>query len=279
MKKFTNYLGIFFSLTISFYSFADVTIKSDVVYGHKDGLALIYDVIKPDNANDAAIVFMMSGGWFSRWTPAELVSQRFEDTLDAGFTVIPVYHGSAPRYHVPDAYSDVSRAIRHIKLRAQQHGIDPDRIGVTGGSAGGHLSLMVGLDADAGDPNSDDEVMRQDNSVAAVVAYFPPVDLRQLAGPGSWSERFPALNFDPEKAESISPILHADPDDPPTLLIHGDADGLVGIENSVMMQEEFQSKNVESQFITIPGGGHGFQGDDAQLADSARLEWFKKHLL
>ena len=279
MKKFTNYLGIFFSLTISFYSFADVTIKSDVVYGHKDGLALIYDVIKPDNANDAAIVFMMSGGWFSRWTPAELVSQRFEDMLDAGFTVIPVYHGSAPRYHVPDAYSDVSRAIRHIKLRAQQHGIDPDKIGVTGGSAGGHLSLMVGLDADAGDPNSDDEVMRQDNSVAAVVAYFPPVDLRQLAGPGSWSERFPALNFDPEKAESISPILHADPDDPPTLLIHGDADGLVGIENSVMMQEEFQSKNVESQFITIPGGRHGFQGDDAQLADSARLEWFKKYLL
>ena len=279
MKKFTNYLGIFFSLTISFYSFADVTIKSDVVYGHKDGLALIYDVIKPDSANDAAIVFMMSGGWFSRWAPAELVSQRFEDMLDAGFTVIPVYHGSAPRYHVPDAYSDVSRAIRHIKLRAQQHGIDPDRIGVTGGSAGGHLSLMIGLDADAGDPNSDDEVMRQDNSVAAVVAYFPPVDLRQLAGPGSWSERFPALNFDPEKAESISPILHADPDDPPTLLIHGDADGLVGIENSVMMQEEFQSKNVESQFITIPGGGHGFQGDDAQLADSARLEWFKKHLL
>ena len=279
MKKFTNYLGIFFSLTISFYSFADVTIKSDVDYGHKDGLALIYDVIKPDNANDAAIVFMMSGGWFSRWTPAELVSQRFEDMLDAGFTVIPVYHGSAPRYHVPDAYSDVSRAIRHIKLRAQQHGIDPDRIGVTGGSAGGQLSLMVGLDADAGDPNSDDEVMRQDNSVAAVVAYFPPVDLRQLAGPGSWSERFPAFNFAPEKAESISPILHADPDDPPTLLIHGDADGLVGIENSVMMQEEFQSKNVESQFITIPGGGHGFQGDDAQLADSARLEWFKKHLL
>ena len=279
MKKFINYLAIFFSLTISFYSFADVTIKSDVVYGHKDGLALIYDVIKPDNANDAAIVFMMSGGWVSRWTPAELVLQRFEDMLDAGFTVIPVYHGSAPRYHVPDAYSDVSRAIRHIKLRAQQHGIDPDKIGVTGGSAGGHLSLMVGLDADAGDPNSDDEVMRQDNSVAAVVAYFPPVDLRQLAGPGSWSERFPALNFDPEKAESISPILHADPDDPPTLLIHGDADGLVGIENSVMMQEEFQNKNVESQFITIPGGGHGFQGEDAQLADSARLEWFKKHLL
>ena len=279
MKKITH---ILFALTASFVSLvslADVNIKADVVYGHKDGMALVYDVITPENANGAAVVFMVSGGWFSRWAPPENRAQQFAYYLDAGFTLIPVHHGSAPRYHVPDAYSDVSRAIRHIKLRAQQHGIDPDRIGVTGGSAGGHLSLMIGLDADAGDPNSDDEVMRQNNSVAAVVAYFPPVDLRQLAGPGSWSERFPALNFDPEKAESISPILHADPDDPPTLLIHGDADGLVGIENSVMMQEEFQSKNVESQFITIPGGGHGFQGDDAQLADSARLEWFKKHLL
>ena len=279
MKKITHILFALTALFVSLVSLADVHIKADVVYGHKDGMALVYDVITPEDANGAAVVFMVSGGWFSRWAPPENRAQQFAYYLDAGFTLIPVHHGSAPRYHVPDAYSDVSRAIRHIKLRAQQHGIDPDRIGVTGGSAGGHLSLMVGLDADAGDPNSDDVVMQQDNSVAAVVAYFPPVDLRPLAGPGSWSERFPALNFDPEKAESISPILHADPDDPPTLLIHGDADGLVGIENSVMMQEEFQSKNVESQFITIPGGGHGFQGDDAQLADSARLEWFKKHLL
>ena len=279
MKKITHILFALTALFVSLVSLADVHIKADVVYGHKDGMALVYDVITPEDANGAAVVFMVSGGWFSRWAPPENRAQQFAYYLDAGFTLIPVHHGSAPRYHVPDAYSDVSRAIRHIKLSAQQHGIDPDRIGVTGGSAGGHLSLMVGLDADAGDPNSDDVVMQQDNSVAAVVAYFPPVDLRPLAGPGSWSERFPALNFDPEKAESISPILHADPDDPPTLLIHGDADGLVGIENSVMMQEEFQSKNVESQFITIPGGGHGFQGDDAQLADSARLEWFKKHLL
>ena len=279
MKKITH---ILFALTASFVSLvslADVNIKADVVYGHKDGMALVYDVITPENANGAAVVFMVSGGWFSRWAPPENRAQQFAYYLDAGFTLIPVHHGSAPRYHVPDAYSDVSRAIRHIKLRAQQHGIDPDRIGVTGGSAGGHLSLMVGLDADAGDPNSDDVVMQQDNSVAAVVAYFPPVDLRQLAGPGSWSERFPALNFDPEKAESISPILHADPDDPPTLLIHGDADELVPISASQIMQAEFEKQSVVSDFITISGAGHGFRGDDAVRAANASVAWFKQYLL
>ncbi|MDA1371379.1 MAG: prolyl oligopeptidase family serine peptidase [Proteobacteria bacterium] len=268
-------LALFIALTLSAYSYADVSIKSDVVYGHKDGLALIYDVLKPDKANGAAIVFMMSGGWYSRWSPPEFASRRFEGMLNAGFTVIPVYHGSAPRYHVPDAYADVSRALRHIKLHAEAHGIDPDRIGVTGGSAGGHLSLMLGLSADEGDSSSADEVMRHDNTVAAVVAYFPPVDLRRIVGP---SERFPALNFAPEQAASISPILHADAGDPPTLLIHGDADDLVDIENSVIMHAEFQRKNVVSDFITIPGGGHGFRGEDAQKADAARLEWFKKYL-
>ena len=118
-------------------SAAAETIKSDVVYGHKDGMALVYDVIKPDNSNGAVVVFMVSGGWYSRWAPAETRARQFDYLLDAGFTLIPVHHGSAPRYHVPDAYADVSRAIRHIKLNAGDYGIDKNRIGVFGGSAGG----------------------------------------------------------------------------------------------------------------------------------------------
>ncbi len=254
---------------------ADVQIKSDVVYGHKDGMALVYDVLRPENADGAAIVYMVSGGWFSRWAPPESRVERFRDMLDAGFTVIPVHHGSAPRYHVPDAYADVSLAIRHIKHHAEHHGIDADRIGVTGGSAGGHLSLMLGLAADSGNPDSTDALLRQGNEVAAVVAYFPPVDLRRLVGP---NERFPALNFDAEKAAAISPILHADPSDPPTLLIHGDADDLVNISNSEIMFAEFQKQNVVSDFIVIEGGEHGFRGDHAVEADAARLAWFESHL-
>lgn len=264
------------ALAFSSASFASVNIKSDVVYGHKDGMALVYDVLQPENANGAAIVYMVSGGWYSRWAPPENRARQFADMLDAGFTVIPVHHGSAPRYYVPEAYADVSRAIRHIKLHAEHHGIDGNRIGVTGGSAGGHLSLMLGLNSDSGKADAEDEVMQNANDVAAVVAYYPPVDLREITGP---NDRFPALNFAQEQAAAISPILHADPNDPPTLLIHGDADDLVNISNSEIMYAEFKKQQVPTNFITIPGGGHGFRGDDALVAAAARLEWFKKYLM
>ncbi|NKB34013.1 MAG: prolyl oligopeptidase family serine peptidase [Pseudomonadales bacterium] len=276
MRKLTKFYLALAICFASIVSYADVSIKADVVYGHKDGMALVYDVITPENANGASVVFMVSGGWFSRWAPPENRAEQFAYYLDEGFTLIPVHHGSAPRYKVPEAYADVSRAIRHIKMNAEAYGIDPNKIGVTGGSAGGHLSLMLGLDSDAGDPNARDEVMRHGNEVAAIVAYFPPVDLREITGP---NDRFPALDFPQEKAAAISPILHADAGDPPTLLIHGDADDLVNISNSVIMQAEFEEQSVVSEFITIPGAGHGFRGDDATRAASASVAWFKQHLL
>jgi acetyl esterase/lipase len=268
---------------------AEVTFKSDVVYGHKDGMALVYDVLMPDTANGAAIVFMMSGGWYSSWAPPEARARQFKDMLDAGFTLIPVYHGSAPRYHVPDAYSDVSRAVRHIKLNASNYGIDAERIGVTGGSAGGHLSLMLGLDSDQGNTDDSDEVMRVDNSVAAVVAYFPPVAFREKesipvgivnnVGEEELLSRFPALDYDPELVPTVSPILFVDAGDPPTLLIHGDQDPLVDVTHSFAIKAEFDKESVESELIVIPGGKHGFGGEDATRANKARLAWFEKFLL
>ncbi|MEX2468431.1 MAG: alpha/beta hydrolase [Pseudohongiellaceae bacterium] len=275
MKKTLHSLLLLLAFAVSSLAGADVNIHVDRVYGHKDGMALVYDVLIPDNANGAAVVYMVSGGWYSRWSPPATRERQFADLLAAGFTVIPVHHGSAPRYHVPDAYTDVSRAIRHIKLHAATYGIDPERLGVTGGSAGGHLSLMLGLASKAGDPAAQDPVLRQDNHVAAVVAYYPPVDLRSIVGP---NERFPALNFAAEQAPSISPILHADAGDPPTLLIHGDADELVDISNSEIMFAEFERQGVQADFITIPGAEHGFRGDDARQAAVARLAWFEQHL-
>ena len=268
---------------------ADVTIKPDVVYGHKDGMALVYDVLMPDSANGAAILFMMSGGWYSSWAPPETRARQFKDMLDAGFTLIPVYHGSAPRYHVPDAYSDVSRAVRHVKLNAVSYGVDVNRIGVTGGSAGGHLSLMLGLDSDTGKNDERDAVMQVDNSVAAVVAYFPPVAFREEeslpvgivnnVAEEELLSRFPALDYDPELVPTVSPILFVDANDPPTLLIHGDEDPLVDVTHSYAIKEKFEKEGVESELIVIPGGKHGFGGEDAARANKARLEWFQKFLL
>jgi len=275
VKSLQKYGLVATLLLLSANASAEMQIKADVIYGHKDGMALIYDVIQPANPNGAAIVFMISGGWFSNWAPAAMRAERFSDMLQAGFTVIPVHHGSAPRYKVPEAYADVSRAIRHIRMHADDYGIDESRIGVTGGSAGGHLSLMIGLDADAGQMDSEEAVMQVSNEVAAVVAYFPPVDLRPITGP---NERFPALEFPLEMAAAISPILFADAGDPPTLLIHGDADELVDISQSEIMQREFEKQNVESDFITIAGGAHGFRGDHAVKANAARLAWFEQYL-
>ena len=267
----------------------EVTFKNDIVYGHKDGMALIYDVLVPETPNEAAILFMMSGGWYSSWAPPERRALQFKDMLDAGFTVVPIYHGSAPRYHIPDAYSDVSRAVRHIKMNAEDYGIDVNRIGVTGGSAGGHLSLMLGLDSDEGLAEDLDSVMQVGNSVAAVVAYFPPVAFREqeslpvgIINNVSEEEllsRFPALDYDAALVPTVSPILFVDSSDPPTLLIHGDQDPLVDVTHSFAIKAEFDQEGVESKLIVIPGGKHGFGGEDAKRANKARLEWFENYLL
>ena len=251
-------------------------------------MALTYDVLQPENANGAAIVFMMSGGWYSSWGEPETRASQFSDMLEAGFTMIPVYHGSAPLYKVPDAYSDVDLAVRHIKKNAEAYAIDSDRIGLTGGSAGGHLSLMVGLNSDSGKADARNPVMQQDNTVATIVAYFPPVDFRsdQAEAQGIINEveqeelmqRFPALDYDEAMIPMMSPITHVDINNPPVLLIHGDADPLVHVTHSHAMLAALKKFDVPSELIVISGGKHGFGGENAKVANAARLSWFEKYL-
>lgn len=248
----------------------------DVVYGHKDGMALTFDVFRPASPNGAGILYMVSGGWFSRYAPPEEAQSRYGALLDAGFTVFAVRHGSAPRYHVADAVDDVTLANRYIHLHAAEWGVDPGRLGVTGGSAGGHLSLVLGNNGTDGDPAAEDPLERVSNRIAAVVAYYPPVDVRQWRGP---SERYPALDFPEEDGERISPILQVSADDPPTLLIHGTADRTVPISHSERAFAAFQKAGVETDYIVMEGAGHGFRGEQAEQASAARVRWFTDHLL
>jgi acetyl esterase/lipase len=265
---------------------AQTEIVPDVVYGHKDGLAMTLDVIKPKaNANGAAVIFMVSGGWVSNYNPPQQTATRFKDLLDKGFTLIAVRHGSSPKYLIPEIVSDVRRAVRFIRHNAKQWGVDPNRLGVFGGSAGGHLALVLGTASDNGDPNPKEDFMKESDRVASVVAYFPPVDLRPLARglnpqpTGGTLDRFPALNFEKEKAPDYSPIVHVSPDDPPTLLIHGDKDKLVPVNNSKVIHEAFQKNNVKTQLIIIEGAEHGFRGEDAKRAGAAMASWFEQTLL
>ncbi len=261
---------------------AETKVHADVVYGHKMGMALTFDALVPAEQNGAAVLVMVSGGWFSRWSDPQRIASgegrafgAVGDLLDRGYAVFMVRHGSAPLFKVPEAVADVRRAVRYIRLNADDFGIDPDRLGVFGGSAGGHLSLMLGNASDEGNSESNDPIEQTGNRVAAVVAYFPPVDLQGITGP---NDRFPALDFDPAKAAGISPVLFVSEDDPPTLLIHGDQDQLVPISNSERIKAAFDEANVTSELIVIEGAAHGFRGEDGERAESALVAWFDEHL-
>ncbi len=253
-----------------------MTLFRDVVYGHHDGMANVYDVIKPANANGSAVLYMVSGGWVSRWAAPETRIAQFRPLLDAGITVIPVHHGSSPRFKVPEAHADVKRAVRHVSLNAPTYGIDAKRLGVFGGSAGGHLSLMLGLNGDDGDPAATDPVLRAPSRIKAVVAYYPPVDLRTMTGP---NDRFPALDFPKEQATAISPILFVDGRDPPTLIVHGDADTLVPLSSGKSIHEALKSAGVKTELNIIAGGDHGFS-EPAHRAEAGAFmaNWFKANL-
>ena len=278
MKLIPSLLAAFLLLASSLPAqSATPKITPDVIYGHKDGLAMTFDVFTPAAPNGAGVLFMVSGGWVSTWVAPETAVRRFEQLLAKGFTVFAVRHGSSPRYKVPDAAADVERAVRYIKLNASTLGVDPARLGVYGGSAGGHLSLMLGLDPDAGNPQSRDAVLKGPSGVAAVVAWFPPVDLRGWTGP---SERFPALDFPSGQAPSVSPIDFVSKDDPPVLLIHGDKDTLVPISHSERMRAALTSAGVTVEFVTIPGGDHGFTNPEhSQRAMALTVSWFERYLV
>ena len=274
---------------------------ADVVYGHKDGMALTFDVLTPPaGSNGAGVLAIQSGGWVSRWASVEQSQSRWEPLLSNGFTVFIVRHGSSPRFNAAEAFADVQRAVRVIRGHAPTYGVDPDRLGIHGGSAGGHLSLMVALASDLGDPSAEDEVLRESSRVAAVVAYYPPVDLRPRSQQDTGfsplttesffyadgleaqrsHERWPALALDEEVAASISPVLHASADDPPTLFVHGDADTIVDLNASQTLHALLTDAGVETEVFVIEGAEHRFLNpENSALAMDELVRWFETHLV
>lgn len=258
------------------------TLESDVVYGHKDGLALTMDLYRPESkANGAAVLFMVSGGWVSKWAPPEQMQPFFRPFLDEGFTVFAVRHGSSPRYTIPEAVSDVRTAVRFVRRNADRFHISADRLGVFGMSAGGHLSLVLGTTGDDGDPSATSELDKTSSRVSAVVAFVPPTDLRVAVWDSPESlpayRNFPALNLDMKKAELYSPLAHVSPDDAPALVIMGGKDELVPPRHGVWIDEAFERENVQRKLIVYPDAGHGLEGNQPAAFKEA-LSWFNAYL-
>jgi len=258
-------------------------IQPDVVYGHKDGMALTFDVFRPEKPNGAGVLAVQSGGWYSHWTEPKAMLPICQPLLDKGFTVFVVRHGSAPKYTVPEAVADMRRSVRFIRLHAADWSVDPNRLGAFGGSAGGHLTLMLATTGDDGDPKAADEVLRQSSRIAAAVSLYPPTDIRGWAtDPPEVIKRIPALKppltFDEAKTADCSPLLHVGPQTAPTLLIHGDKDELVPIDHSRKMIAALEKEKRPSRLLVIEGAAHGFNAEQNRTVVPALVDWFVSHL-
>jgi acetyl esterase/lipase len=275
--------------------------REDVIYGRKFGTALTMDVFTPKkDAKGVGVIMVVSGGFFSS---RESIFPAFVRPLtDRGYTVFAVLHGSQPRYTIPEIVQDINRAVRFVRFHAKDYAIDPDRIGITGASAGGHLSLMLGTAGDKGAPNATDPVDRVSSRVQAVACFFPPTDFLNYGKAGEakihatdhappYRAAFDYRELDKESrlwvpitdpkrleeiAHQISPVSHVSPDDPPTLIIHGDQDRLVPLQQSERIVEKLKKAGVETNLVIKKGAGHGWLGldkDETQLID-----WFDKYL-
>jgi acetyl esterase/lipase len=274
--------------------------QRDVIYGRKAGLALTLDVFTPKkNARGVGLVFVVSGGWFS--TPAAINPVFFNEFLRRGYTVFAVVHGSQPKFTIPEILEDMHRAVRFIRYHAKDYRIDPERLGIFGASAGGHLSLMIGTAGTKGDPEAADPVDRVSSRVQAVACFFPPTDFLNWGARGkeminrSFRPPFTAAldyhEYDKEKAlyvpvtdekrlreisRQVSPITHVSADDAPALLIHGDKDELVPLQQSESIVAKFKAVGVPAKLIVKRGAGHGWVTVLDDLKPMA--DWFDKYL-
>jgi acetyl esterase/lipase len=282
---------------------APFTRQQDVVYGRKFGVALTMDVFTPRaNANGAAAVFVVSGGWFSSHEFLDAAGPGFINELSKrGYTVFGVVHGSQPKFTIPEIVQDMNRSVRFIRHHAAEYHVDPGRIGIYGGSAGGHLSLMQGLAGDKGDASAKDPVDRESSRVQAVACFYPPTDflnygkegevalgrgvLKDFKAPFDFRELDKKTNSfvtitDEQKVleigRAISPVTHASGDDPPTLIIHGDADKLVPIQQAQVLVEKLKAAGVEAKLVTKPGAAHGWPDQAKDMVTIA--DWFDAHL-
>ena len=262
---------IFLNILVPFFVDAqqNYRVYPDVVYGHKAGMALTYDVFQPvDSANGAGIIHVVSGGWNSRYNPPDSVVVNYQPFLDAGFTVFALRHGSSPQFKLPETVDDIILGAWNIHDHASQFGVDSARLGIFGGSSGGQLALMAGLSGEK-------------HPVSAIVAFFAPADLRGI--PDMMKAMMPALDFDSTLAAGISPVLFATPDDPPTLLIHGDKDFVVQLWQSEKMYEALQANHVDSRLIVyegmMHGNSYGAKGKYHEEATREMIGWFQDHLI
>jgi acetyl esterase/lipase len=260
-----------------------------VAYAQRNGRPLSFDLLRPAKPNGAAVIVIVSGGWksarpgsFPAWVNASLMRR--------GYTIFAVYHISQPEETVMNTVQDIHRAVRFIRHHAHDYGIDPRRIGVTGGSAGGHLSLMLATRGDPGPTDAPDPVDRESSAVQAVAIFFPVTDLLNLGnstenlGDGGPPKSF-VRAFGPQSTNlsiwkqigrDVSPIYFITTNLPPILILHGDKDTLVPLDQSRRFHAKAREIGCNTSLLVHRGGEHGW---GSMILDIRRFaDWFDRYL-
>ena len=264
----------------------NVIAELDVPYAATDNLRQRLDLYLPNEFKTGkprpVVVFIHGGGW-----------QNGDKRGGAG-SVIPLvttgdYIGVSIGYRLsgeaiwPAQIHDCKAAIRWLKANAVKYNLDPDRIGVTGTSAGGHLVAMLGTSAGVkamdGELGDHDEISSR---VACVIDQFGPTDFFAMGG-NHGSANSPesklvggAIQDKKEAAESANPIRYVTADDPPFLFIHGTKDPLVPFNQSELLKDALESVKVSCLLVPVQNGGHG--GFNSPEVSARIKQYFDKQL-
>jgi len=261
----------------------NVVFERDIEFANPDNQHLQVNVARPkDGTGPFPAVVCIHGGGF-RAGKRESYDKLCLTLAQNGYVAITVTYRLAPAYPFPAAVLDSKSAVRWLRANAAKYHVDPTRIGVTGGSAGGHLSQFLGVTAgvkkfDAGD-NLD-----QSSAVACVVNFYGPSDLTKSYGKSVDAAQVLPLFFAGDLSTKLrehivgSPLYWVTPNAAPTLVVHGTEDKYVAYEQAGWMVDKLKASAVEAELLTLEGAGHGFKGADAEKAEKALLEFFGKHL-
>jgi len=259
----------------------------DVIYTKHDGVALTMDIYKPAQPNGAGVIKIISGGWKSN-------HKGINDGgwPKGGYTTFVVVHGSQPRFQVEEIVADLNRAVRFIRANAAKYGVDPNKLGVTGGSAGGHLSLMLATRGAPGDEKAADPVDRESSAVQAVACFYPPTDYLNWFEDGdnavgigklaAYAGAFGPKAATPEGREALgrelSSIYWVHKEQPPVYIVHGNADPQVSHTQSQRFLKKCNEVGAVCSVLIREGAGHG--GWQEMPEDTLRMkEWFDLQLL
>ena len=261
-----------------------VTFTRDIEYANPDNQHLQVNLAAPKKATGAlpAIVCIHGGGF--RAGKRESYDKLCLTLAEHGYAAITVTYRLAPQYKFPAAVQDCKTAVRWLRAHAAEYHVDPSRIGVTGGSAGGHLAQFLGVTAGVkqfeGEGNSD-----QSSAVSCVVNYYGPSDLTKSYGKSVDAAEVLPLFFGGDLSTKLkqhiigSPLYWVTPLAAPTLCVHGTEDPYVAFEQATWIVDKLKASQVEATLLPIEGAGHGFKKpEDAAKAEKALIDFFDAHL-